>query len=72
VAQAQAQISALTNEQLASIQQITAATGRVQTEYIAMQLAEKQQGDANSAHWLEGFGATGFKGPNEGQGITLP
>src|SRR5205823_3682636 len=72
IGQAQAQIQALTNEQLASIEQITAANGRVEAAYRMMQVQQAEQGRINADHWLEGYGAQGFKGPHQGQGITLP
>lgn len=61
IAQAQAQIQALGSEQLATLAQIEAANGRVQTEWIAMQA--KERADAEVAHrtFLEGYGAQGFK-----------
>lgn len=61
IAHAQAQIQALGNEQLATIAQIEAASGRVQTEWIAMQVKEREDATVVHSTFLDGYGAQGFK-----------
>ena len=70
IAQAQAQMQGVNNELLGNLAQLEAANGRVQTEYISMQVAERQQGQVENDHWIAGFGK-GFKLPGQGQGIEL-
>lgn len=71
IGQAQAQLDALQNEQLAGLTEIEAATGRVQTEWIAMQVKERQDGDAINAKFMTGYGQAGFKKVGEGTGVEL-
>jgi len=70
IAQAQAQIQALTNEQLATLTQIEAAASRVQTEWIAMQVKERVDATAVNKRFVDGMDQ-GFKGIGQAQGITL-
>jgi predicted aspartyl protease len=70
--QANAQLSYVMTQQLGMLQEQAAAADRVQTGFVMMQITERQQGHINAEHWLDGFGAAGYKGPREGQGITLP
>ena len=72
IAQAQAQMQGLANEQLATLSQLEAANGRVQTEWIAMQVKEKVDGMAVNERYFESWGAQGFKGIGESQGVKLP
>ena len=72
VQQANAQLLGVIIDQQASLQQVMAATGRIETEFIMMQVTDRQQGEINATHWLEGFGSQGFKNVGEGQGIRLP
>ena len=72
IAQAQAQIQAMTNEQLATLAQIDVANGRVQTEWIAMQAKERVDGAAVNSRFMEGYGTQGFKGIGQTTGVTLP
>jgi P-type conjugative transfer protein TrbJ len=71
IGQAQAQLDALQNEQLAGLTEIEAATGRVQTEWIAMQVKERQDGDAINAKFMQGYGQAGFKKVGESAGVEL-
>jgi type IV secretion system protein TrbJ len=71
IAQAQAQIAALSNEQLATMAQIEAANGRVQTEFVAMQVKDRQDGRAVNERWMQGYGTAGFKGIGQGTGVPL-
>jgi type IV secretion system protein TrbJ len=71
IAQTQAQIAALSNEQLATMAQIEAANGRVQTEFVAMQVKERQDGRAVNERWMQGYGTAGFKGIGQGTGVPL-
>jgi P-type conjugative transfer protein TrbJ len=71
IAQAQAQIAALSNEQLATMSQIEAANGRVQTEFVAMQVKDRQDGRAVNERWMQGYGTAGFKGIGQGTGVPL-
>ena len=71
IGQAQAQLSALQNEQLAGLAEIEAAGNRVQTEWVSMQVKERQDGDAINAKFMQGYGAKGFKQVGESQGVTL-
>jgi conjugal transfer/entry exclusion protein len=72
ILQAQAQIQALSSEQLATISQIEAANGRVQTEWIALQAKERSDADAHHTNFMEGFGAQGFRAIGQGNGFKLP
>lgn len=71
IAQAQAQIQALGSEQLATIAQIEAATGRVQTEWIAMQAKERTDAEAHHEDWMAGYGAAGYKAIGQSRGVEL-
>lgn len=71
IAQAQAQIQALSNEQLATIAQIEAANGRVQAEWIAMQVKERADAEAAHERFMAGYGAQGFKGVGQATGVEL-
>jgi P-type conjugative transfer protein TrbJ len=70
IAQAQAQIQALTNEQLATLTQIDAASSRVQTEWIALQVKERQDAQAVNRAFVGNLDQ-GFKGIGQSQGVTL-
>lgn len=70
--QANAQLSYVMSQQLASLQEQAAAADRVQTGFIMMQVTEREQAQIRSEHFFDGFGMQGFKGPKEGQGIVLP
>jgi P-type conjugative transfer protein TrbJ len=70
IAQAQAQIQALTNEQLATLTQIEAASSRVETEWIAMQVKERQDATAINRQFVGGLDQ-GFKGIGQSKGVTL-
>jgi P-type conjugative transfer protein TrbJ len=72
IAQAQAQLQGLTNEQLATLAQIEATNGRVTTEWIMKQAADEEAGRARQERWVSGFGAQGFHAIREGQGVPLP
>lgn len=72
VGQAQAQLTALTNEQLASIAAIEAAGNRVNTEFISMQVKERQDGAALNSKFMEGYGGQGFKKVGQSSGVPLP
>ena len=71
IAQASAQLEALTNEQLANITQIEAANARVQTEFVAMQVKERQDGAAVADRFMTGYGQQGFKTLGQSQGVDL-
>lgn len=71
IAQASAQIQALTNEQLMTMTEIEAANGRVQTEFVAMQVKERQDGAAVADQFMAGYGTHGFKGIGESAGVPL-
>lgn len=71
VEQAQAQLTALSNEQLAGIAEIEAAGNRVNTEWIAMQMKERQDGEAVNAKFMAGYGGQGFKGVGATKGVEL-
>jgi P-type conjugative transfer protein TrbJ len=68
IQQAQAQLTGLTNEQLASIQQITAANGRIEATYFMRQASAEEQAAANGQYWLQMKPVapwTSFKGEGE-------
>jgi type IV secretion system protein TrbJ len=71
IAQAQAQLEALGNEQLATLTQMTAAKDRVDTEWKAMEA--KQQVDAAAGHklFVGDVGRQGFKRPGQSTPVTL-
>lgn len=70
--QAQAQILGVLGRQQATLQETLAASERVQTGFIMMQVTDRQQGEINASHFFDGFGAQGFKGVGQTQGVPLP
>lgn len=70
IAQAQAQIQALTNEQLSTLTQIEAAANRVETEWIAMQVKERQDAVEVNRRFVDELDQ-GFKAIGQSQGVTL-
>jgi P-type conjugative transfer protein TrbJ len=71
IAQAQAQIQALGNEQLATLAQIETTTGRVQTEWISMQVKERVDAAAVNTNFVTTYGSQGFKGIGQSTPIDL-
>jgi type IV secretion system protein TrbJ len=71
IAQAQAQIQALGNEQLATLAQIEAANGRVQTEWTAMQAKERVDAEAAHEAFVSDYGTQGFKKFGQSTAIDL-
>jgi type IV secretion system protein TrbJ len=71
IAQATAQLQALGNEQIATLGQIAAASGRVQTEWTAMQAKERVDADAAHAQFVGDYGQQGFKGLGQSTPIGL-
>jgi P-type conjugative transfer protein TrbJ len=59
--QAQAQIQALQSEQLATLAQVEAASGRVQTEWIAKQAKEQADAQVVSERFMRDIAPQGFK-----------
>ncbi len=72
VGQAQAQLQTLTNQQLAQIAEITATQARIQTAKIMKEVQEEEAARESNTRWMAGFGAAGFRGVKEGQGVNLP
>lgn len=71
IGQAQAQLQGVNNELLASIAQLTAANGRVQTELASQQVVQQEMAQVENAAWIEGFGSQGFAQPGMGGGVEL-
>jgi type IV secretion system protein TrbJ len=61
IAQAQAQLAGLQTEQLATLAEMTAATGRVQTEWTAKQAKEEQDGRVFTQRFMSNSAPAGFK-----------
>jgi len=72
VQQANAQLLGIQSEQLAALAQVEAANGRMQATWVMKQTQEEAQGRASQEQWMRGFGAAGFRGVKEGQGVALP
>jgi P-type conjugative transfer protein TrbJ len=73
VGQATNQLLGALGEQQASLQQIAAATGRVQLSVAMRQTVAEEQARVNADAWLATWPQLGgFKGPGEGQGQRLP
>jgi len=72
IAQVHAQISAETNELLGNLAQTEAATGRVQTEWIALQAKEQEDADVRNTQFMQSYGSQGFKALGQKTGTELP
>jgi len=73
VGQATNQLLGALGEQQASLQQIAAATGRVQLSVAMRQTVAEEQARVNADAWIATWPQLGgFKGPGQGQGQRLP
>lgn len=72
VEQALAQQQALSNQQLGTLAAVEAANGRMQAAWMMKQVQEEEAARVSNERWMEGFGAQGFRGVKEGQGVPLP
>ncbi len=59
--QAQSQVLGVIASQQVELQKIAAASERVQTGFVMMQITEKQQEQLAKDHWIDNFGSNGFK-----------
>jgi P-type conjugative transfer protein TrbJ len=72
VGQATNQLLGALGEQQASLQQIAAATGRVQLSVAMRQTIAEETAQQNATLWLATWPTQGFRGPGQGQGQKLP
>ena len=70
--QATNQMLYLVSQQQGSLQQLTAATGRLQSAFIMREVTAEERAAWNAQQFIQGYGEGIFRGPHEGQGKPLP
>jgi P-type conjugative transfer protein TrbJ len=70
--QAQTQLLGVMTSQQASLQEIGAATSRVQMGFIMREITAEERAQWNASRFMEGYGDGAFRGPHQGQGSPLP